>query len=65
MEAPITFSIRDKSITVFIKLSTVSKILIRTLSKVILVYKVISRIVRRVGCPYKIDTITRFPLLYS
>lgn len=56
MEASIAFCIRNKSVTVFIKLPTVSKVFIRALGKIVLIYKVVSRIVRRIYKDIIFDT---------
>ena len=49
METPITFCILNKPIALFVELPAIGKILIRTLSKVILINKVVSCVVRRIN----------------
>ena len=56
METTVAFGVLYHTIAVLIILPTVSKVLIRTLSKVILVNKVVTRIVRRIYKDIIFDT---------
>ena len=48
MKTTVTLGVLHHTVSIFIVLPTVGKVLIRTLSKVVLINKVISRIVRRI-----------------
>ena len=56
METTVTLSILHHAIAFFIKLSTISKIFIRTLSKIVLIYKVVAGVVWRVDKDAVFDT---------
>ena len=56
METTVAFGVLHHTVAIFIKLPTIGKVLIRTLSKVILIHKVVAGVVRRIYVPTDFDT---------
>lgn len=56
METTVAFGVLDKAVALVIKLTAVCKVFIGIFCKIVLIYKVVSCIIRRVYVPTDFDT---------